>query len=388
MLTTDTVGGVWQYTMQLARGLAKYGVEITLVSVGRAPSYSQSEEIGQLTNLRRHVNLPYKLEWERDSLGDIADVRGALSDLIYDTYPDLLHSGQFCFGDLPTPCPRLVVAHSDIFSWQRWCSDPTAPLDPDWHSFTLDYHRLVQCGLHGADAVIAPSQFMADSLSHDYNLPASRIQVIHNGVSISSPRFGIKEPLAVTVGRLWDKAKNVKLVAEAVTQARREGDDFMKVVLAGEDTPAGSIYHVDAGIEYVGHLAAAQLYSLFARAGLYIAASCYEPFGLAAVEAALHGCAILANDIPTFHEVWGDDAIYFQRNDAASLRAALGDLLTDPTLSAGYGARAHLRALNLYSAPRMAAAYYQLYQQLLPTDLWYNQGAELDYHKVEAHLGY
>ncbi len=388
MLTTDTVGGVWQYTMQLARALARFDIGITIVSVGHAPSAEQRTDLSRLAHLRGHFNLPYKLEWMQDSRADIAAARGELCDLIERLRPDLLHSSQFCFGDLPTSCPRLVVAHSDIISWQQWCADATQS-DPDWQAFISGYQRLVQCGLHGADAIVAPSAFMAASLSRDYGLTTNRIQTIHNGMSIT-PRLGVKEQMAVMVGRLWDKAKNVSLVAEAVQQAQTDPTSTMRVIVAGEVTPPdynGPLISSGALIKYLGHLTAAQLYPYFARASVYIAASRYEPFGLAAVEAALHGCAILANDIPTFHEVWGDDAIYFAYNDATALRHALTDLLIDDTRAAHYGARAHLRALTRYSAERMAADYYQLYRQLLPSHLWYNQGVNMTYSDTSIPYG-
>ena len=45
---------------------------------------------------------------------------------------------------------------------------------------------------------------------------------------------------------------------------------------------------------------------------MYAATARYEPFGMEVLEAALSRCAIIANDIPSFREIWGDDAIYFR----------------------------------------------------------------------------
>src|SRR5213075_694716 len=82
-------------------------------------------------------------------------------------------------------------------------------------------------------------------------------------------------------------------------------------------------------LRIAGEQSQAQLRQLYGRAAIYAATSRYEPFGLAPVEAALSRCAIVANDIPTFREIWGDDAIYFSTNDAASLAAAIRDLSED-----------------------------------------------------------
>ena len=41
LLTTDAVGGVWQYTAELARALAAEGVDCVVASLGPAPSADQ-----------------------------------------------------------------------------------------------------------------------------------------------------------------------------------------------------------------------------------------------------------------------------------------------------------------------------------------------------------
>ena len=46
---------------------------------------------------------------------------------------------------------------------------------------------------------------------------------------------------------------------------------------------------------------------------------------MAAVEAAFSRCAIVANDIPSFREIWGDAAITSRENDAESLALRFGD---------------------------------------------------------------
>ena len=42
LMTTDTVGGVWTFTKELALGLLKNGCSVALVSLGRFPSLAQA----------------------------------------------------------------------------------------------------------------------------------------------------------------------------------------------------------------------------------------------------------------------------------------------------------------------------------------------------------
>jgi glycosyltransferase involved in cell wall biosynthesis len=112
----------------------------------------------------------------------------------------------------------------------------------------------------------------------------------------------------------------------------------------------------------VGRLSEQGLLALFRASSIYLATSIYEPFGLAPLEAALCGCAILANDIPSLREVWGDAALYF--NSAATLTKLLAQLQASPKILLAARQRAGRRALQL-SAAHMAAEYLALYAELL-----------------------
>ena len=110
-----------------------------------------------------------------------------------------------------------------------------------------------------------------------------------------------------------------------------------------------------------------QLRQLYSRASIYAATSRYEPFGLAPLEAALSRCAIVANDIPTLHEVWGDAALYFERNNAVALSETLTRLDADAALLTEYSNRAYQRALQRFTTERMVDDYMTLYADLART---------------------
>ncbi len=76
-------------------------------------------------------------------------------------------------------------------------------------------------------------------------------------------------------------------------------------------------------------------------------------------------CALLANDIPTFHELWGDSAIYFRRNDGADLAEKIRQLAADPSSRRAWGLRAYRQALQRFTAERMVDQYLQLYYSLV-----------------------
>ncbi len=98
-----------------------------------------------------------------------------------------------------------------------------------------------------------------------------------------------------------------------------------------------------------------------AQSKIYLCTSIYEPFGLAPLEAALCGCAVVANDIPSLREVWSDGALFF--NCPESL-ADVMHTLQDPDELRQARARSSRRA-QWFTAARMTEAYLAVFDSLL-----------------------
>ena len=89
---------------------------------------------------------------------------------------------------------------------------------------------------------------------------------------------------------------------------------------------------------------------------------------MSALDAAFSRCAIVANDIPHFREVWGDAALYFRTNDASSLAETLRRLDADRALRHAYADRAYTRARERFTSKRMIDDYLALYRSLVSAD--------------------
>jgi glycosyltransferase involved in cell wall biosynthesis len=294
------------------------------------------------------LNVP--LEWMQNNERAYCDAAPELVQLATEFGAELIHSNQFCFGALPIDIPKVVTAHSDVFSWAAACRDRGLERS-DWLS---RYSALVSTGLREADALVAPTQWMAASLSRHF--PRSRkADVISNGRTLPSPPAGTRKLQAISAGRLWDEAKNIRMLAEV--------ESPFPIFVAG-DTQYGpaSIAASLGNIELLGRLNADDLFALFRESALYICTSKYEPFGLAPLEAALCGCAVLAFDIPSLREVWGCGALYFQ--DAHSLSALLQDLRDAPDQLRA-ARRASFSRARMFTAKRMSDQYYGLFQRAL-----------------------
>lgn len=354
LVTTDAVGGVWTYTRELVTGLASRGVQITLVSFGSIPAPAQTTWLEGLPGVDFRPT-GFNLEWMQDAEDDIRTSTEFLQSVVEDVKPELLHLNQYCYGAVAAGLPRIVVAHSDVVSW--WVAVHGS--EPDDSAWMRWYRRVVSEGLSAASAVVAPSAAMLENV-HRY-FGTRNGQVIYNGRS--APLFDAdadKEDVVLAVGRVWDEGKNVALLLEAQCA--------WPIWIAGQsDSPesGGSVeLQSSTRVKFRGVLGDRELRQAYSRAAVYAATSQYEPFGLAPVEAALSRCAIVASDIPTFHELWGDDVVYFRRNDASSLRAALDILCSDADAREHYAERAYVRARERFSADSMVSEYIALYQQL------------------------
>src|SRR2546421_5226249 len=202
LMTADTVGGVWTYALELARALGEQGVEVALATMGAALREEQKAEARALPRLKIFES-DFRLEWMEDPWVDVDRAAEWLLDLEADLRPDFVHLNSFAHGSLPFRAPTVVVGHSCVLSWWKAVRGGVAPREWDC------YRARVRVGLHGADVVTAPSEFMLSALEEHYG-PARVRVLIPNGRDPARFQPGAKEPFVLTAGRLWDEAKNVR----------------------------------------------------------------------------------------------------------------------------------------------------------------------------------
>jgi glycosyltransferase involved in cell wall biosynthesis len=361
LVTTDTFSGVWTYTRELVSGLVTQGARVVLVSFGEIPLPHQTSWMQGLHGLEYHPTA-FRLDWMQEGEHDFHAAQDYLCSVIHDTRPDLLHLNQLSFGALSVETPRLVIAHGDIITW--WLSvhgrEPASSAWLDW------YRETIIRGLERAEAVVTTSRWMEEMLRLAYGdgfetcvVPPGRNPIYFNP-------FVTKEESVLAIGRLWDTGKQVALLTQH--------SHGMPVCIVGADhtippppVPIRADVRVSTGeheISVKGAQTESQLRTLYSKSTIFAAPSRYEPVGLTSIEAAFSRCALVANDTPVYRELWGDAALYFERNDADSLTETLAQLHEDREMARLYGTRAYNRARERFSARRMVDDYLRLYRQL------------------------
>lgn len=256
--------------------------------------------------------------------------------------------------------PCIVHLHSStasIFRANGW--DPrVADHDP---AVALEAYSIVQ-----AEALLAPSQFIADEIEARHGLPPGAVHVIPYPLGPGAPLQRADEawarPEVLHVGRLEGR-KGVHEWAAAVAEVGRE-EPALRAVFAGGDTPLhatgeGSVRQAlqaalpaaaRAQLRFHGNLDAAALQALRARCGLAVVPSRWENFPYSCMEAMASGLPVIVSPQGGMREmvVDGESGWIAPQGSPAGLAEALRRALACPPSrrkAMGAAAAQRIRAL-------------------------------------------
>ena len=349
LMTADAAGGVWTYSLTLARALAPFGVHVSLALMGPPPSAEQRAQLRELTNVELFESA-YKLEWMDHSWDDVRRAGDWLLGLAERIAPDVVHVNGYAHAALPWNAPVVVVAHSSVTDWWRAVKGEEAPAEYD------TYRDAMERGMRAADALVSLTRFDALRLSHaagERAYPA--IDVIPNAADSREFAPGNKLPFVFAAGRIWDEAKNVAALDRVASTL-----SWPVYIAGGARHPNGSMY-MPQGAQMLGSVAPQRMREWYARAAIYALPARYEPFGLSVLEAALSGCALVLGDIPTLRENWDGAAIFAPPDDTNALHGALELLIGDDRLRGRLAEKARAVALR-FTPERLAQQYMEVYR--------------------------
>jgi len=354
MMTTDAVGGVWTFSTTLAHSLADFGFEILLVTLGPRPNEAQKAMLRGVQRLSL-VETDLQLEWQDPAGADLCHADAVLGGLADRFGPDLVHLNSFREAIFDWNVPIVVVAHSCVNSWAEACGETDAFSGDDWKAYSLS----VRNSLRKANAWVAPTRAFRRQLASQHGLPETG-EVIWNGVETRSHSpAAVKQPFVLSAGRMWDKAKNVSVIARvapAIDWPIRIAGQFARNSTAA--TP------IARNCELLGEISQASVLGEMERASIFISPALYEPFGLSVLESASAGCALLLSDIPSFRELWDGAALFFNPHDPDEIRRCLRSLCDDEMQRIRLQRAAAKRSLD-YPLSKTVSAYRSLYGSLL-----------------------
>lgn len=209
------------------------------------------------------------------------------------------------------------------------------------------------------DRYIAVSGDIASRLRAAFRLPASKVEVVRNGVEPPSVAGGEGSRTVLAVARLVPQ-KGIDVLVRAAAQLDAT------VLVAGDGPERAALEAEAAGrVQFLGRRT--DVPALLASAGVFVLPSRYEGTSLALLEAMGAGKAVVATAIGGNDELVRDgiDGLLVPPDDADALAAALGRLLDDPQLRARLGAAAAARVAAEFSAAGATERVVSVYREIL-----------------------
>jgi glycosyltransferase involved in cell wall biosynthesis len=348
LLTTDAVGGVWQYSLDLARALTPLGIETVLAVLGPSPSPGQRRAAKGL----KLIDTDLPLDWLAEDSGALGKAGAELARLARRVGADIVQTGSAALlADAEFDVPTVAVQHSCLASWWQAVRGTKLPRDFAWRT------ELVAAGLEAADLVVAPTAAFAAVTRKIYGLGATP-HAVHNGRAPLPLAPRAPHDCAFTAGRLWDEGKDLATLDAAASLLP------VPVHAAGPLAgPNGAAIAFEA-VHALGELDEAEIGGWLSARPVFVSTALYEPFGLAVLEAAAAGCPLVLSDIPTFRELWDGAALFVPPRDATGFARAIGELVGDDGARDALGRAARLRAAR-YTPSATAKAMAALYRDLL-----------------------
>lgn len=271
----------------------------------------------------------------------------------------------------------IVAVH---FVHSAWLKNPYFPFH--WSSLSpyAYYQRFLTIfngyfekrAFRQADALIAVSRFTAREIVAT-GIPEEKIVVVHNGVDVEDfqpglavrPEFGLPEnvPLALFVGDIKTTRKNLETVLKSMQSV-----PSLHLAVAG--SVEGSPYPAVAAdlklshrVHFIGKTS--KIASLMRSVDFFVFPSRYEAHPLVLMEAMASGLPVVVSaNFGAEDYVAAGGIVFDDPNDAATLAAAMNELVESPEKRIAMGAAARRQALGMQWS-QTAAGYLKVYDDLM-----------------------
>lgn len=351
LMTTDTVGGVWTYSLELCRALMPYNIEIHLLGLGATPDDNQIKEVKTLKNVTFYPTC-FKLEWMENPWDDIQKTHNKIETLCKLIEPDLFHFNNYINQETTLDIPKVTVYHSCVRTW--WQAVKGCDVPKEWE----EYVTHLENACNSSDILLFPSEAIKRAACSANHL-SSECMVIPNAREMPITEEVEREKIILCTGRIWDEAKNLLKLCEVADQLP------WPIYVAGDNTNPNTSEKMELdNVRFLGKLNSEELRYWLQRTEIYINPALYEPFGLAVLEAAKSGCALALSNLETLQEIWQENALYFDPNKKEGIIETLFKLIENDELRKNYQKKARIHS-EQYNLKAMGASYFKVYQSLL-----------------------
>jgi glycosyltransferase involved in cell wall biosynthesis len=200
---------------------------------------------------------------------------------------------------------------------------------------------------HRQRKIMAISKTTSADIQKFFQVPAEKIQVIHNGIDHARfhpgdrnlskayvrDRFGLREPYLLYTARLEHPAKNHLRLVQAFEQLKTNTGLKYDLVLAGADWHGAEEVHqaiasspAKASIKVLGFVADGDIPDLYRAAEFFVFPSLFEGFGFPPLEAMACGCPVISSNRGALEEVVRGGARIIDPENVPALALAISEV--------------------------------------------------------------
>lgn len=289
---------------------------------------------------------------------------------------DLLHFPYFSFP-IFYPGKFVVTIHDLIFDHYKTGKTSTLPF---WFYLIkkMGYFGVLKTSVLRASAILTLSNDAKNEIIAHYSADPSKIHVIYESGALEDTRrdFSGKEfdkiknlqPYLLYVGNAHPH-KNVESLVLAMKEIAKKRED-LKLVLVGSDKffyPRLENFineqNLADKIKIIGEVNNSEIAGWYKFAKALVTASKMEGFGIPPLEAMSVGCPAIVSNIPVFHEVYNDAAVYFEQNNPENIADKILETLEDKNKIKELIKKGYQLAAS-YSWKKMAVETLNVFNQL------------------------
>jgi glycogen(starch) synthase len=338
------IGGLGRHVHHLSTALAAAGHEVVVLSrrpTGTDPStHPSSDEINENVRVVAAAQDPHEFTFGDDMMAWTMAMGHAMvrSGLSLDFTPDVVHAHDWLVAH-----PAIALAEFYDVPMVSTIHATEAGRHSGWVSGSLSrqVHAVESWLVRESDSLITCSASMCDEITELFGPGLAETTVIRNGIDAARWPFAARKPRTgppelLYVGRL-EYEKGVHEAIAALPRIRRTHPGTT-LTIAGDGTQLDWLveqarkHRVLKATRFVGRLDHDELLAALHRADAAVLPSHYEPFGLAALEAAAAGTPLVTSNIGGLGEavINGETGMSCPPRDVAQLAKAVRAVLDDP----------------------------------------------------------
>jgi glycogen synthase len=338
------IGGLGRHVHHLATALAAAGHEVMVLSRGpfdTDPStHPTTDEVHEGVRVVAAAQDPHEFDFGADMMAWALAMGHSMlrSGLAAGFVPDVVHAHDWLVAH-----PAIALAEFLDVPLVSTLHATEAGRHSGWISGSISrqVHALESWLARESDSLITCSASMCDEITTLFGPLRPDVHVIRNGIEVARWPFAARKKHAgsarlLYVGRL-EYEKGIHDLIAALPRIRRTHPGTT-LAIAGEGTQLDWLieeagrHRVLKATTFHGHLDHTELLDALHRADAVVLPSHYEPFGIAALEAAAAGAPLVTSNVGGLGElvINGQTGMSFAPRDLAGLATAVRQVLDDP----------------------------------------------------------